>query len=94
MDMERKKKKILAEKELSIRLKSRAMWLLHGDGNTKFFHNFYKNRTTVNTIWELTNEEGQSVTGFDDLTEVCSSHFYNLYKADSEITPRKMMDLV
>ena len=50
MDMERKKKKILVEKELSIKLKSRATWLLHGDGNTKFFHNLFKNRTIVNTI--------------------------------------------
>ena len=70
MDLERKKNKILVEKELIIGLKRRATWLLHGDGNTKFFNIFYKNRTVVSTIWKLTNAEGQPVTGFDELAEV------------------------
>ena len=82
MDLEYKKKKILAKKNQSIKLKSRAIWLLHGDGNMKYFHNFYPNRLSINTIWQLDNGAGLSVSGFDDLAAACSQHFSSLFKED------------
>lgn len=94
MDLKSRKKTILVEKELSIRLKNIATWLLQGDGNTKYFHNLYRHRITNNTIWQLDNGDGQMVSGFDDLAEVSTKHFSTLYKEDSGSTIRNMMDLV
>eukprot|EP00253_Pinus_taeda_P028876 PITA_28876 len=51
MNLESQKAKILLEKEEQWRLKSRAIWLQVGDGNTKFFHNFANGRKASNTIW-------------------------------------------
>ena len=94
MELEFKKKKILVEKELYIRLKSISIWLQQGDGNTKYFHNFCRHRISNNTIWQLENGAGQMICGFDDLVEVISTHFSGLYKEDAGATLRNMMDLV
>lgn len=50
MNLEKQRSKILLDKEEEWRQKSRAVWLLAGDENTKFFHNYAKGRRTMNTI--------------------------------------------
>ena len=55
MALKFKRRKILYEKELSIWLKIRAIWLQHKYENTKYFHNFYQNGISNNTIWHLDN---------------------------------------
>ena len=49
-DLESKKRKILSEREQEARQKCRGLWLLCGDDDTLFFHNFANNRKSVNTI--------------------------------------------
>ena len=49
-DLESKKRKILSEREQEARQKCRGLWLLCGDDDTLFFHNFANNRKFVNTI--------------------------------------------
>lgn len=62
------------------RLKSRAIWLLAGDDNTKFFHNYAKGRKVSNTIWNLPLPDGGMVDTFNKLSLLGTSHFQNLYK--------------
>jgi hypothetical protein len=56
--LEYKKRKFLEDKEVKWRLKSRDTWLELGDENTKYFHKFSNHWKNINTIWEMTNEEG------------------------------------
>lgn len=53
VNLETQKAKILLEEEELWRLRSRAIWLHAGDGNTNFFHNFANDRKASNTIWQL-----------------------------------------
>lgn len=57
-----KHSQILKEREESWRLRSREIWLTEGDVNTKFFHKFSNAIKAINTIWELHNDQGQSVS--------------------------------
>lgn len=79
------REKILKEKEETWRLRSRAIWMLEGDENTKFYHKFANGRKAINTIWQLQNEQGQIVNTFSLLAELASSHFKSTYRAPREI---------
>lgn len=52
-NLEKKKIKLLQDKEEQWRLKSRAIWMKAGHSNTKFFHNLANDRKASNTIWQL-----------------------------------------
>ena len=65
--LEKQRSQILLDREEEWRLKSRAIWLLTGDENTKKFHNFAKDRRTMNTIWKLKDEEGREANTFESL---------------------------
>ena len=80
MDLENQKSKILKDREESIRLRSRAIWLKAGDGNTRFFHNYAKGRKVKNTIWNIPLPESGVIDSFIKLSHLGSSHFRNLYK--------------
>lgn len=73
--MENQKEKILLEKEEQWRLKSRAMWLQVGDGNTKFFHNFTNCRKATNTIWQLPCELDEWASTHPQLARLGNTHF-------------------
>lgn len=47
---------ILRDIEESWRLRSRAIWILEGDDNRKFYHKFTNGQKEINTIWHLNNE--------------------------------------
>eukprot|EP00253_Pinus_taeda_P023577 PITA_23577 len=72
---------ILKDSEESWRLRSRAIWMLEGDDNTKFYHKFANGRKAINTIWELPNEQGHPLNTFPQLAALASSHFKQIYRA-------------
>ena len=51
---------------VSWRLKSRAVWIALGDANTKFFQKYAFARRNVNAIWDIDDEEGNTLV--DDLS--------------------------
>lgn len=75
------KRKILKEHEEVWRLRSRAIWLLEGDDNTNFYHKFANGRKAINTIWQLSNEQGHIVNNFPQLDSLVNSHFKQTYRA-------------
>ena len=63
------------------RLKGRAIWLLSGDENTKFFNAYGKGRKVHNAIWELQDDKGAISSSFEGLSSMGVKHFKNLFEA-------------
>ena len=61
MDLKIKKDKYLEHEVLTLKLKSRAMWICEGDANTKIFHSFASAIRNSKTIWSLKDCEGNLV---------------------------------
>lgn len=80
MELENQKSQILKDREESIRLRSRAIWLKEGDDNTWFFHNYAKGKKVPNTIWNILTPDGGVADTFNKLSHLGSTHFRNLYK--------------
>jgi len=57
-----------------------ATWLENGDENTIFFHNYANNKTSINTIWEMSKENGSKAMKFNKIVELGVSHFKGIYK--------------
>jgi hypothetical protein len=71
--------------EATWRLRSRAIWIEKGDKNTRFFHRFASQRCSQNTIWDLTDEEGNLISTDSELKNMAFNHFKAQYRAfDSE----------
>lgn len=78
--LEQKKEELLVQEEKEWRLKSRAIWLAHGDKNSKNFHNFASARRNMNTIWEIQDAQGLLISGTDQLKLEVVNFFGNIYK--------------
>ena len=55
--------------------KSRINWLKEGDNNTRFFHRSTAARHSHNLINELTNDQGESITGREAISELLLDYF-------------------
>ena len=78
--LKKTKNKLILEEDLDWRIKSRATWIVEGDTNTKYFQNFASHRNKIkNTIWELENEEGESVHSFVGLDSTRVRYFEQLF---------------
>jgi hypothetical protein len=62
-------------------LKSRALWLKAGNNNTKYFHQFANFRKNTNTISDIKNAKGRTVSSFQEKAEAGASYFENLFQA-------------
>eukprot|EP00253_Pinus_taeda_P002888 PITA_02888 len=56
--LEKRKQHLPFIEEASWRLKSRALWLKHGDRNTKIFQNIANARKRRNAIWKIDDSRG------------------------------------
>jgi hypothetical protein len=83
LNLERKCSHLLKKREESWCLKRRSLWLRSGDENTKFFQAFAKGRRMENTIWSLNDSEGNKASSFQDMAQMSTRHFRNLFKEDS-----------
>ena len=55
----------------------------HGDRNTKFFHSKATQRRKKNHISGIQNAHGQWVEELEEVVEVASDYFDNLFSADA-----------
>jgi hypothetical protein len=76
-----KRQEFLAYEETKWCLKSRALWLKEGDGNTKFFHNYACQCKQANTIWEVKNSRGEMVSSFDEIVVAGKDFYSDLFRA-------------
>ena len=56
------------------------------DENTKLFHAYEKHRKISNTIWILSDNEGNVVSSFQGIALLGKRHFRSLFKADNHTT--------
>ena len=69
---------LLLKQEIFWRQRSR---LQHGDRNTKFFHSKASQRRRRNFIEGIKNAERDWVEEVDEVAEVASNYFMNIFKA-------------
>lgn len=72
---------LLLKQEIFWEQRSRISWLKHGNKNTKFFHLKATQRRRRNYIHGVKNSDGVWVEEVDDIAEVATSYFENLFNA-------------
>jgi hypothetical protein len=76
---------LLRQEEETWRQKSRVNWLATGDRNTKFFHAYASSRKQINTIWDITKEDGTIISNKLDLQKEVVDYFQNIFKAHTDL---------
>ena len=71
---------ILNIEEVTWRHKRWATWLAEGYQNSKIFHSYANQRRVRNSIWEITDADGNVVCGHNLLREEAVRHFQNFDK--------------
>ncbi|KAL1066519.1 hypothetical protein V6Z11_D12G068100 [Gossypium hirsutum] len=69
------------KEELFWKQKAQVNWLVNGDKNTTFFHNFTSTRRRKNKILGLEDEQGHWVMNGEDLLMIASSYFVKFFSA-------------
>ena len=77
-----------------LRLKSRVLWLVEGDRNTKFFHMYASHRKNINTIFEIKNGQGNMVRSFQEKEEVRVEYFQNIFTEPKGCPITKIMEVL
>jgi hypothetical protein len=55
--------------------RAESLWLSGGDKNTNFFHKYASFRRSINSIWDLFDDEGNEVFGQKELEKEAVKHF-------------------
>ena len=94
MEITRKIEIALEQEEMHYMQRSRANWLMHGDRNTKFFHNFARARRKRNAILKLKDENGQWKEGDDVIKPLIRDYFSSLFETEVDQTDPVLLDRV
>ena len=93
IDLETRKRKILLDQEHEARQKSRAIWLMCGDDNTPFFHKFANQRKNANSIWNIKDDRGDMVEGFEAIAGAGVQHFETLFQVDTNLHLIELLEI-
>ena len=63
-------------------LRSKMIWIKHGEKPTKYFFNMERRNYTKKTITELTVAERTTISNDDDILKEIRGFYENLYKSD------------
>ncbi|CAJ2634985.1 unnamed protein product [Trifolium pratense] len=74
---------LLKRQETMWRQRSRAVWLKNGDRNTKFFHNKASQRSKVNNIQKIIDEDGVWWRGEEQVEKVFINYFEDLFSSSN-----------
>jgi endonuclease/exonuclease/phosphatase family metal-dependent hydrolase len=70
---------LLEKEEMWWSKRSRALWLAHGDKNTKFFHLKASQRRRKNRIEAITGPDGNIHTNKDEIDQIFLNHFQKFF---------------
>lgn len=85
---------IMEQEEIFWLQRGRADWLLHGDKNTKFFHNAATARKKRNCIKKLLDDTGVWREGNDQLKDHIIQYFSNLFTAEVDAPDEPVISTV
>ncbi|KAH0714761.1 hypothetical protein KY285_007590 [Solanum tuberosum] len=68
-----------------LRQRANIRWLEDGDSNTKYFHNVINEKRRRATIHRIQSENGQWITGNDQIAKETVDYFSKLFSDDQEI---------
>ena len=74
---------LLVKEEKMWKQRSRALWLQEGDKNTRYFHSRATHRYRRNKICELRNQMGQMCTDEDEIAQILTSYYHDLFTSAS-----------
>ena len=81
--LEETKKSLLEKEEAKWMLKSRAIWLIEGDGYTHIYQNYDKHRKNINIIWEMSTLECTREISFSKIVEEGRRHFKSFFRSQT-----------
>jgi hypothetical protein len=84
-EKEQRKLFLMRQEEETWRQKSRLNWLASGDRNTKFFHAYANSRKQINTIWEISKEDGTMISSNQGLQREAIGFFQNIFMAQPNL---------
>jgi hypothetical protein len=97
-DMKRRTEKeldsLLEQEEVYWRQRSRINWLKEGDRNTKFFHKKATWRAKKNKIERLMRQDGSMTENKEEMEDMATKFFTDLYTADEHVQPDIITDYV
>ncbi|GAU21788.1 hypothetical protein TSUD_329120, partial [Trifolium subterraneum] len=82
-ELEKEHGELLKRQETMWRQRSQAMWLKDGDRNTKFFHNKASQRSKVNNIKKIKDEDGVWWHGEEHIERVFINYFDELFSTSN-----------
>jgi hypothetical protein len=94
LEKEKRKLELLRHEEETSRQKSRVNWLATGDRNTKFFHAYASLRKKINTIWDITKEDGTIISNKLYLQKESVNYFQNIFKAQKKLAISEQLVLL
>ncbi|XP_026451586.1 uncharacterized protein LOC113351890 [Papaver somniferum] len=76
-----------------LKQKSRNKWLMEGASNTNFFHNSIRMRTSSNTISELVNDTGITITDCDQICDMVVNYYQAKFNGNDSILENPLFDI-
>ncbi|XP_026459857.1 uncharacterized protein LOC113360574 [Papaver somniferum] len=76
-----------------LKQKSRNKWLVEGAGNTNFFHNSIRMRRSSNTISELVDANGVTVTYCDQIRDLMVGYYEAKFNGDDAVPVDSLFDI-
>jgi hypothetical protein len=93
-EITRKIEAALEQEELHYMQRSRANWLMHGDKNTTFFHNYAKARRKRNTILKIKDGNGEWIEGNEGMSLFIHEYFSSLFTSKVQQTDQELLNRV
>ena len=59
--------------------KARLFGFTCGDDNTSLFYKFANHRKNINSIWKISDDDGNLVEGFESIAGDGVNHFENIF---------------
>jgi hypothetical protein len=82
-DLQRDIDVLLEQEEVKWRQRAREDWLQHGDKNTKYFHACANQRSKVNKITSIVNEDGLLCSTQDEVVEAFIRYFNSIFSSSA-----------